>query len=136
VSDAQSMTALHVVAGVLRNRDGQVLIAQRPPGKHMAGYWEFPGGKVTPDESNEQALARELAEELGITLLGCRSLLQLRHDYGDRIVELDVLLVDQYAGEPLGLEQQVIKWVATAELGEQGLLAADRPIIEALNSTR
>ncbi len=124
---------LRVVAAVLRDASGRVLIAQRPAGKHMAGYWEFPGGKIAPGESSEQALRRELAEELGVSLRRCHPLLQLRHDYTDRVVELDVFVVDDYGGEPSGLEAQALKWVAAAELGGQALLPADRPIIEALN---
>jgi 8-oxo-dGTP diphosphatase len=126
--------AVRVVAAVLRDERGRVLIAQRPAGKHMAGYWEFPGGKIAPGESSEQALRRELAEELGVALRRCHPLLQLRHDYADRVVELEVFAVDDYAGAPAGLEAQALKWVAAAELGAQALLPADRPIVEALNS--
>jgi 8-oxo-dGTP diphosphatase len=125
---------VRAVAAVLRDASGRVLIAQRPVGKHMAGYWEFPGGKVGPGESSVQALTRELAEELGVSLRRCHPLLQLRHDYADRVVELDVFIVDDYGGEPRGLETQALKWVAAARLGGQGLLPADRPIIEALNA--
>jgi 8-oxo-dGTP diphosphatase len=124
--------AVRVVAAVLRDEHGRVLIAQRPAGKHMAGYWEFPGGKIAPGESSEQALKRELAEELGVSLRRCHPLLQLRHDYADRVVELEVFAVDDYGGEPSGLEAQALKWVAAAELGSQALLPADRPIVEAL----
>jgi 8-oxo-dGTP diphosphatase len=126
--------AVRVVAAVLRDASGRVLIAQRAPGKHMAGYWEFPGGKIARGESSEQALTRELAEELGISLRRCHPLLQLRHDYADRVVELDVFVVDDYGGEPQSLEAQALKWVAAAELAAQALLPADRPIIEALNA--
>jgi 8-oxo-dGTP diphosphatase len=128
--------AVRVVAGVLRDPSGRVLIAQRPPGKHMAGYWEFPGGKVVAGESGEQALARELTEELGISMQRCHPLLQLRHDYTDRVIELDVFVVDAYSGEPVGRESQALRWVAAAELERQGLLPADQPIIDALHSTR
>ena len=128
--------AVRVVAAVLRDELGRVLIAQRPAGKHMAGYWEFPGGKIAPGESSEQALRRELAEELGVSLQRCHPLLQLRHDYADRVVELEVFAVDDYAGAPAGLEAQALKWVAAAELYGQALLPADRPIVEALNSLR
>ena len=128
--------AVRVVAAVLRDERGRVLIAQRPTGKHMGGYWEFPGGKIAPGESSEQALTRELAEELGVALRRCHPLLQLRHDYADRVVELEVFAVDEYCGEPSGLEAQALKWVAAAELGGQALLPADRPIVEALNSHR
>lgn len=123
---------VRVVAGVLHDARGQVLIAQRPPGKHMSGYWEFPGGKIAPGESAEAALARELTEELGVLLRHCRPLLQLRHDYADRTVELDVLVVDAYEGAPRSVEGQALKWVRVQELGGEALLPADRPIIEAL----
>jgi 8-oxo-dGTP diphosphatase len=126
--------AVHVVAAVPRDAAGRVLITQRPPGKHMAGYWEFPGGKIGAGESGEQALRRELAEELGVALQRCHPLLQLRHDYADRVVQLEVFVVDEYGGQPSGLEAQALKWVAVAELAAQGLLPADRPIVEALNA--
>jgi 8-oxo-dGTP diphosphatase len=127
--------AVRVVAAVLHDAAGRVLIAQRPPGKHMAGYWEFPGGKIGPGESSEQALRRELAEELGISLRRCHPLLQLRHDYVDRMVELDVFVIDDYTGEPTGLEAQALKWVPVTALAAQPLLPADQPIIEALTGT-
>ena len=123
---------IRVVAAVLWDALGRVLIAQRPPGKHMAGYWEFPGGKVAAGESGEQALARELAEELGVTLRRCHPLLLLRHDYADRVVELEVFVVDEYRGEPRALEAQPLQWVAVTELAQHGLLPADRPIVAAL----
>jgi 8-oxo-dGTP diphosphatase len=123
---------LHVVAGVLRDQYGRVLIAQRPADKHMGGYWEFPGGKIAPGESAEGALARELGEELGIVLRGCHRLLRLQHEYEDRSVELDVLVVEDYEGVPAGREGQALKWVRAEELGNEALLPADRPIVEAL----
>ena len=123
---------VRVVAGVLRDDQRRVLIAQRPMDKHMGGYWEFPGGKIAPGESAQAALARELDEELGITLHRCHWLLQLRHDYPDRSVELEVLIVDDYQGVPAGLEGQALRWVQAQELGKQALLPADRPIVEAL----
>jgi 8-oxo-dGTP diphosphatase len=126
--------AVRVVVAVLRDPGGRVLIAQRAAGKHMAGWWEFPGGKIAPGEASEAALARELAEELGIALQRCHPLLQLRHDYADRVVELEVFMVDDYGGEPSGREAQALRWVAVAELSAHALLPADRPIIEALNA--
>jgi len=117
---------------VLFDTQRRVLIAQRPPGKHQAGFWEFPGGKIGPGESPEQALGRELAEELGVELRRCHSLLQLRHDYGDRSVALEVFVVDEFRGEPSGREAQPLKWVPTAQLHGEELLVADRPVVEAL----
>ena len=127
--------ATRVVAGILCNREGQVLIAQRPPGKHLAGYWEFPGGKVAPGETSPDALTRELHEELGIVLQRCHPLMQLRHDYSDRVIELEVFVVDDYAGEPAGREMQALKWVAVAQLGPESLLPADRSIVDTLVET-
>lgn len=121
-----------VSAGILRDAAGRVLIAQRPAGKHMAGWWEFPGGKAAEDESGPHALARELSEELGVRIGPCQRLLELRHDYADRSVELDVYIVADYDGEPQGLEGQALKWVDPAALGAEALLPADRPIVEAL----
>jgi 8-oxo-dGTP diphosphatase len=132
VANVTRVWSVRVVAAVLRDAHGRVLIAQRPAGKHMSGFWEFPGGKIDTGESAEQALARELAEELGIGLGRCHPLLQLRHDYADRRVELEVLSVDEYRGAPMSLEGQALKWVSPAELGNEPLLPADRPIVEAL----
>jgi 8-oxo-dGTP diphosphatase len=124
--------ALRVVAAVLFDAQRRVLIAQRPPGKHQAGCWEFPGGKIGPGESPEQALGRELAEELGIELQRCHSLLQLRHDYADRSVALEVFVVDDFRGEPFGREAQALKWVPAEKLRGEALLVADRPVVDAL----
>jgi 8-oxo-dGTP diphosphatase len=123
---------LRVAAAVLFDAAGSVLITQRPAGKYMAGYWEFPGGKLDSSESAEQALARELREELGIELRRCHRLLELRHHYAQRAVHLEVFVVEESHGEPSGLEGQALKWVSVAALGQENLLPADRPIVEAL----
>jgi 8-oxo-dGTP diphosphatase len=131
----QSVTApVRVVAALLFDACGRVLLAQRPQGKSMAGLWEFPGGKIDADESSQQALGRELREELGIELRRCHLLRQLRHDYGDWVVELEAFVVDEYRGEPSGLEGQTLQWVSVAALSKQALLPADLPIVEALNA--
>jgi 8-oxo-dGTP diphosphatase len=132
VSSAPESEPLRVAAAVLFDAAGQVLITQRPAGKFMAGYWEFPGGKLDPTEAAEQALARELREELGIELCRCHRLLELRHHYADRAVHLEVFVVDESHGEPSGLEGQALRWVSVAALGQANLLPADRPIVEAL----
>jgi mutator protein MutT len=109
-----------------------VLIAQRPPGKHMAGAWEFPGGKLDLGEGRVAGLARELHEELGITITAPRPLLRLRHRYPDREVMLDVWVVLHYTGDPVGLEGQVLRWCAREHLETADLLPADMPIVAAL----
>jgi 8-oxo-dGTP diphosphatase len=109
-----------------------VLIAERPEGKHMAGRWEFPGGKVIAGESERAALARELAEELGIEVSAARPLMRARHTYADRTVELSLWIIERFTGVPRPLDRQRLKWVAPAELGDADLLEADRPFVEAL----
>jgi 8-oxo-dGTP diphosphatase len=121
------------VAAALYDTHGQVLIAQRLPGKHMAGRWEFPGGKIETGESEGAALKRELREELGIELAAAHPLLVLKHDYGDRRVEISMWIVERYAGEPRGLDGQRLKWVQPGLLLHEDVLEADRPFIEALH---
>jgi 8-oxo-dGTP diphosphatase len=95
----------------------------------MAGFWEFPGGKREPREPRRQALARELAEELGIDVIAAEPFMTLAHDYGDRHVALDVWSVSAYSGEPRGREGQELAWHPPAALGEIGLLPADAGIV-------
>lgn len=130
--DGSSNTALHVAAGVIRDTTGRVLIAQRLPGRHMAGGWEFPGGKVAAGETAFAALTRELREELGIEVHSATPLVRYRHEYPERTVVLDVWMVGDYTGEPRPLEGQPLRWESVGCLGETGLLEADRPIIELL----
>jgi len=128
------MRAIRVVAAALIDRQGRVLISERPAGKHMAGRWEFPGGKLAPGESEEAGLARELAEELGVEVLSARFALALAHDYPDRHVELSMWVVDEFKGEPRPLDGQRLKWVPAPELGREDILEADRPFVALLQS--
>ncbi len=121
-----------MLAGALVAPDGRVLVAQRPVGKHLAGGWEFPGGKRDPGESREEALRRELREELGVELRSARPLIRFSHAYPDRIVDLDLGRLAAWEGEPRGLDGQALAWCRTRELEAQGLLPADRPIVTAL----
>ncbi|HUK01315.1 MAG TPA: 8-oxo-dGTP diphosphatase MutT [Steroidobacteraceae bacterium] len=123
---------IRVVAAALRDADGRILIAERPAGKHMAGRWEFPGGKIAPGETPRQALVRELEEELGVRMLEGRPLIALTHEYPDRTVELSLWVVDQFEGEARSLDGQRLKWVRPAQLPHEDILEADRPFIEAL----
>ena len=127
---------IHVVAGALFDESGRVLIAQRPPGKHMAGGWEFPGGKLEPGEAPLDGLKRELREELGVETLSAQPLIAYEHAYADRRVLLDLWLVDQHTGEPASLDNQSLKWVSLADLDDVGLLPADLPMIGALRAAR
>jgi len=124
---------IEVAAGVLQQATGQALIAQRPANKHAGGAWEFPGGKLEPGESPRDGLERELREELGIDVLEAESLLAYSHRYPDRDVRLHVFRVTHWSGEPAGLEDQPLRWVAVEQLLEAGLLPADEPIVAALS---
>ena len=121
-----------VVAAAIFDAAGKVLIAERPSGKHMAGRWEFPGGKVAAGESERAALSRELEEELGIQVTGASSLMRLTHRYPDRDVELSLWVVESYQGEPRPLDGQRLKWVERSQLGREDILEADRPFVAAL----
>jgi mutator protein MutT len=127
---------IHVMAGVLSDESGRVLIAQRPIGKHMAGRWEFPGGKLDEGEAPLAGLKRELAEELALELVAAEPLIRLCHDYNDRRVLLDVWRVTEWTGTAQGLDGQAFKWVAPDELPTVDLLEADQPIITALRLPR
>ena len=110
----------------------RVLVAQRPPGTHLAGGWEFPGGKLEPGEERSAGLARELHEELGITIGTPRPLIRVRHAYPSREILLDVWVVRHYHGEPQGLDGQPLRWCTLKELTTVDLLPADGPIVRAL----
>ena len=128
------MTKLvHVAVGVIVNTDGKILIAKRPLSAHQGGLWEFPGGKVDADETIEQALVRELREELAIDVLASQPLIQIRHHYPDKSVLLDVHKITQFAGEPCGNEGQPVQWVDARNLNNFEFPAANRPIITAIN---
>ena len=109
-----------------------MLIAQRPEGKHLAGSWEFPGGKLDPGETREEGLARELREEIGIEIRQPRPLVRLRHVYPYGAVLLDVWVVRRYGGSPQSLDGQQLRWVRRSDLGRADLLPADRPIAATL----
>ncbi|MCR9091675.1 Nudix family hydrolase [Algiphilus sp.] len=123
---------VRVAVAAMRDASGAVLLSQRPAHKSYPGQWEFPGGKIEPGESVDQALRRELAEELGIEVVDARPLIRVRHDYPELAVCLDVREVLQWSGTPTGVEGQTLAWVATEALPDWPLLAADAPIVRAL----
>ena len=123
---------LRVVAGILRDRHGRILISRRQAGKHGAGRWEFPGGKIAPGEEPLAALRRELAEEIGIEVVSASPFMALEHDYPERSVALDFRLVSDWRGTVRALERQELAWASAAELFAYDILEADAPVLEAL----
>jgi 8-oxo-dGTP diphosphatase len=126
-----SVTRLHIVAAAIV-RDGKVLLARRHADAHQGGLWEFPGGKVERGEDARAALARELDEELGITLESARPLIAVPHDYADKSILLDVWLVDGFSGEPHGREGQLLTWVVADDLQQHDFPKANLPVITAV----
>lgn len=122
---------IHVAAGVIRNSRGQIFLAKRPDSAHQGGLWEFPGGKLEADESVQAALVRELQEELGITATEFSPLIQIRHDYPDKSVLLDVWNITGFEGEAHGREGQPTVWVEPERLREFEFPAANTPIVTA-----
>jgi len=125
---------LLVAACALIDADGRVLLTQRPEGKSMAGLWEFPGGKVEMGETAEEALIRELREELGIeTKVACLAPLTFAsHAYDDFHLLMPLYVCRRYEGIARGLESQAIKWVRAKDLRNYTMPAADVPLVPLL----
>lgn len=126
------MKQVHVVAGVIRDARGRILLARRTEGRELAGLWEFPGGKLEPGETPEQALARELREELGIEASVGRFLIDVRMPYPDKQLRLDVYLIEGYTGLPTGLEGQALAWAPLHKLADYPMPPADEPAVALL----
>ncbi|MEO1641794.1 MAG: 8-oxo-dGTP diphosphatase MutT [Pseudomonadota bacterium] len=123
-----------VVAAAIFNEKGQVLLAQRPPGKKMAGLWEFPGGKIDPGETPEIALARELKEELGIDCKpeNFKPLTFASHSYEDFHLLMPLYALNTWRGTPTPVEGQTLEWADIARLHDYPAPAADVPLFDEL----
>jgi len=128
----QSSTRVEVAAAVILREDGRFLLGQRPAGKVYAGYWEFPGGKVEPGEAPLAALARELHEELGITVRTAHPWLTRDYDYAHAAVRLRFFRVVEWSGELHGRERQSFSWQLPHAVSVDPLLPANAPILRAL----
>ena len=130
---ANPKTLLPVVAAVIEDGAGRVLVAQRPAHKHLARKWEFPGGKVEPGEVPMAALARELREELGIEIEILRALPEFTHDYGRVVIAMLPFVCRLASGSaaPHPHEHIAIRWVTLRDLPDLDLAAADRPVVAA-----
>lgn len=130
----ESKRCIHVAVAVIQNQAKQILIAKRPDHLHMGGFWEFPGGKVEASETVQEALARELDEEIAIKadIATMKPLICIRHDYGDKLVMLDVWEVQQFSGQAVGREGQEVLWVDRKCLRDYSFPAANQAIIRAV----
>jgi 8-oxo-dGTP diphosphatase len=129
--DPLTQPTIAVVAAVIA-REGRFLLTQRGPEGRLAGYWEFPGGKIEPGESPAAALRRELREELGVTIEVGERVGQLVHDYPARRVELEFLAAELVDGEPRPLEVADLGWFRPEEMADLPLLPADLPLVPRL----
>jgi len=122
----------HVVAGVLTDARGRILLARRLEGRELAGLWEFPGGKVEPGETPEAALVRELDEELGIEAEVGEPVICVPHATPRKRLQLDVRRIRRWQGTPKGREGQALAWVQPEKLTRYDMPPADRPVVAAL----
>ncbi len=120
---------LDVVCGVIRNSAGEYLACQRPDGKHLGGWWEFPGGKVDPGETPEVALVRELREELAVEVELGEALSPVVWNYADRVIRLLPYLCRIPQGEPQALEHAALRWCRPEDFHELCWAEADVPVL-------
>lgn len=131
-SGERELKHLQIAVGIIRNAQQEIFITQRAADSHMAGFWEFPGGKVEQGETAELALKRELSEEVGIVVQEAVLLNVLEHTFTDRIVTLSFYMVEAWDGEPFGREGQPIRWVRQSELVAEEFPPANATIIALL----
>ena len=110
------MKILQIAVGIIRNDAGEIYITQRAADAHMANKWEFPGGKIEAGETAEEAMIRELEEEVGITASEPQLFDKLEYEFPDRHITLWFWLVENWQGEPWGKEGQPGRWVAQSAL--------------------
>lgn len=126
------LRSIHVMAAVITDARGRILLARRTEGRDLAGRWEFPGGKQEPGETPEDALVRELREELGIEARVGDPIISVPQQYPDKRLRLEVRHLTGWTGTPRGHEGQALAWVAPDKLARYDMPPADRPVVAAL----
>jgi 8-oxo-dGTP diphosphatase len=129
------MKQILVSAAVILDKQGRILLAQRPEGKSMAGLWEFPGGKVEGGETPEAALVRELQEEIGITVTSHSPLTFASHSYEGFHLLMPLYLCREWQGTPEGREGQALAWATLKALRDYPMPPADAPLLTFLEKT-
>lgn len=130
------MSVLQVVSAIIEDDHGLILLAQRPPGKVLAGFWEFPGGKIEAGETSQEALARELKEELSLDVSIGRFMGIFRHKYDWGEIDLHVYVVRALGSPKRSEHVSVFKWINPARVNPQDLAAADvKPYLQYLEQT-
>lgn len=132
MSKQQNLPLVNVAIAVIQKQDGRILMAERPFGTKSAGFWEFPGGKFEPGESAEQALKRELHEEVGICVNAAYPLICFAYTYPDKIVKLHVYRVLTWDGTPSGREGQRISWEDPTSVKVTPLLPANERVLQTI----
>lgn len=129
------MKKIEIAVGIIRSHDGKIFITQRGENSHLAGFWEFPGGKIESDEVPFDTLKREITEEIDIHIHNAKYLKTVIHQYHDRLITIHAYLVEEWDGEPFATEGQHSRWVDEDELNADEFPDANRTIIEMLKNS-
>jgi len=132
--DIMTLKKITISVGIIRNSQNEIFITQRDVSSHMAGFWEFPGGKVEVGETPYEAVVRELQEETGIVAEQPVLIKSLEHIFPDRVITLHFHLVEKWQGEPYGKEGQPMRWLAQSALNPAEFPPANESIVQALIS--
>ncbi len=126
------MKIVRVAVGIIINKKNQILIAKRASHQHQGNKWEFPGGKVESNETSQQALKRELKEELGVEIQNSTHLIDINHKYKNKLIQLEVYEVKNWLGDAVGREGQPLQWVEQSELSNYEFPDANAEILSIL----
>ncbi|ROR05152.1 8-oxo-dGTP diphosphatase [Erwinia sp. JUb26] len=129
------MKYLHIAVGIIRDAQKRIFLTQRSADSHMANKWEFAGGKLELGETAEQALKRELNEEVGIDAVSFLPFMTIKHQFDDRHVTIEFFIVEEWLGEPYGREGQPQRWIAQSELVAEEFPPANAEVIARLKAS-